>query len=99
MLGFRKSRPSNGIPGDRGICLANVSGDTLYCPGKVVAIVAFDQSVWTKQASDLVAVIDQDIRQRQLGTSIALRIAGTATALTREGLRERGWNIVEHISP
>jgi len=37
VLGLRKSRPSNGIPGDsvwllsRGICLANVSGDTLYC--------------------------------------------------------------------
>jgi len=67
--------------------------------GKVVAIVAFDQLVWTKQASDLVAVIDQDIRQRQLGTSIELRIAGTATALAREGLRERGWKVVENISP
>lgn len=67
--------------------------------GKVVAIVAFDQLVWTKQASDLVAVIDQDIRQRRLGTTIELRIAGTATALAREGLRERGWNVVENISP
>jgi hypothetical protein len=55
--------------------------------------------VWTKQASDLVSVIDQDIRQRQLGTSIDLRIAGTATALAGEGLRERGWNVVENISP
>jgi hypothetical protein len=67
--------------------------------GKVVAIVAFDQLVWTKQASDLVAVIDQDIRQRQFGTTIELRIAGTATALAKEGLRERGWNVVENISP
>jgi hypothetical protein len=67
--------------------------------GKVVAIVAFDQLMWTKQASDLVAVIDEDIRQRQLGTSIELRIAGTATALAREGLRERGWNLVENSSP
>jgi len=67
--------------------------------GKVVAIVPFDQLVWTKQASDLVFVIDQDIRQRQLGTSIELRITGTATALARGGLRDRGWNVVENVSP
>jgi hypothetical protein len=42
VLGLRKSRPSNGIPGNsvsilsRGICLANVSGDTLYC-GRVIS--------------------------------------------------------------
>jgi hypothetical protein len=43
--------------------------------------------------------MNQDIRQRQLGTSIELRIAGAATALAREGLRDRGWNVVENISP
>jgi hypothetical protein len=67
--------------------------------GKVVAIVAFDQLVWTKQASDLVAVVDQDIKQRKLGNSIELRITGTATAEAREGLQERGWKVFENISP
>jgi hypothetical protein len=38
-------------------------------------------------------------RQRKLGTSIELRIAGTATASANEGLRERGWNVVENTSP
>jgi hypothetical protein len=66
--------------------------------GKVVAIAAFDRLVWTKQASDLVAVIDQDVKQRKPGTHIELRIAGTATASANEGLRERGWNVVENTS-
>jgi hypothetical protein len=66
--------------------------------GKVVAIAAFDRLVWTKQASDLVAIIDQDVKQRKPGTHIELRIAGTATASANEGLRERGWNVVENTS-
>jgi len=67
--------------------------------GKVVAIAPFDHLVWTKQVSDLVAVIDQDVKQRKLGTNIELRIAGTATTSANEGLRERGWNVVENSSP
>jgi hypothetical protein len=67
--------------------------------GKVVAIVAFDQLAWTKQASDLVAVIDQDIKQRKLGNSIELRTTGTVTPEAKEGLREWGWKVFENISP
>ena len=61
--------------------------------GKVVVVVALDELAWTKQASDFVAVMDQDIKQRKLGNSLEVRISGTATALAREGLRERGWKV------
>lgn len=66
--------------------------------GKVVAVVAIDELAWTKQAGDLVAVIDQGVKQRKLGNSVELRITGTVTASAREGLRERGWKVVENIS-
>lgn len=67
--------------------------------GKVVAVVEFDEFVWTKQASDFVAVIDQEIKQRKLGTTVEMRIAGTATPLARQGLREKGWKLFENMSP
>jgi hypothetical protein len=67
--------------------------------GKVVAIVGFDQLVWTKQASDLVAAVDQDIKQGRLGNSVELRMTGAATAEARQGLQERGWTLFENISP
>ena len=66
--------------------------------GKVVAIVALDELAWTKQASDFVAVMDQDIKQRKLGNSVEVRISGTATALAKASLRERGWTVIENIS-
>jgi hypothetical protein len=52
---------------------------------------------WTKQASDFVAVIDQDVKQRKLGNSVEVKILGTATPMAREGLRERGWKLSENI--
>ena len=67
--------------------------------GKVVIIVPFDELAWTKQASDLVAVIDQDVKQRKLGNSIELRTTGTATPVARDGLSEQGWKLFENISP
>ena len=66
--------------------------------GKVVAIVAFDKLAWTKQVSDLVAVIDQEVKQRKLGNSVEIRITGTATAAAKAGLREQGWMVFENIS-
>jgi hypothetical protein len=66
--------------------------------GKVVAVMALDELAWTKQASDFVAVIDQDIKQRKLGNSVEVKISGTATPLAREGLRERGWKVFENIA-
>ena len=66
--------------------------------GKVVAIIALDELAWTKQASDFVAVVDQDIKQRKLGNSLEVRISGTATALAKASLRERGWTVIENIS-
>jgi hypothetical protein len=67
--------------------------------GKVVAIVGFDQLVWTKQASDLVAAVDHDIKQGGLGNSVELRMTGAATGEARQGLQERGWTLFENISP
>jgi hypothetical protein len=66
--------------------------------GKVVAVVALDELAWTKQASDFITVIDQDIKQRKLGNSVEVKISGTATPMAKEGLRERGWKIFENIS-
>ena len=66
--------------------------------GKVVAVVALDELAWTKQMSDFVAVMDQDIKQRKLGNSIEVRVSGTATALAKASLRERGWAVIESIS-
>jgi hypothetical protein len=66
--------------------------------GKVVAVVALDELAWTKQMSDFVAVMDQDIKQRKLGNSIEVRVSGTATALAKASLRERGWTVIESIS-
>ena len=66
--------------------------------GKVVVLVALDQLAWTKQASDFVAVMDHDIKQRKLGNLVEVRMTGTATPLAREGLRERGWKVTENIS-
>lgn len=65
--------------------------------GKVVVVIAIDELAWTKQASDLAAAIDQDIKQRKLGNSVEVRISGTATPPAREGLREQGWKVVENI--
>jgi hypothetical protein len=64
---------------------------------KVIAVVPIDELAWTKQVSDFVAVIDQDVKHRKLGQSIELRITGTVTALAKEGLHERGWKVVENI--
>ena len=66
--------------------------------GKVVAVVALDELAWTKQVSDFVAVMDQDIKQRKLGNSVEVRISGTATPMAKEGLRERGWKLFENIA-
>ena len=66
--------------------------------GKVVAVMALDELAWTKQASDFVAVIDQDFKQRKLGNSVEVKITGTATPSAKEGLRERGWKVFENIS-
>ena len=77
------------------IALAIEMGDV---SGKVVAVIGIDELAWTKQASDLVAVLDQDIKQRKLGNSVEVRISVTATATAREGLRERGWKVFERIS-
>ena len=46
--------------------------------GKVVAVAALDELVWTKQVSVFAAAIDQDVKQRKLGNSVELRITGTA---------------------
>jgi hypothetical protein len=53
--------------------------------GKVVAVAALDELVWTKQVSDFAAAIDQDVKQRKLGNSVELRITGTATAFGQRG--------------
>jgi len=66
--------------------------------GKVVVVAALDELAWTKQASDFVSVIDQDVKQRKLGNSVEVRISGTATALAKASLRERGWTVIENIS-
>ena len=66
--------------------------------GKVAVVVALDELAWTKQASDFVAVIDQDVKQRKLGSSVDVKISGTATPMAREGLRERGWKLSEKIA-
>jgi hypothetical protein len=67
--------------------------------GKVVIVVPFDELAWTKPASDLVAVIDQEVKQRKLGNSIEVRTTGTATPLARDALSEQGWKIFENVSP
>jgi hypothetical protein len=67
--------------------------------GKVVIVVPFDELAWTKQASDLVAVIDQEVKQRKLGNSIEVRTTGTATPAARDGLSQLGWKVFENISP
>jgi hypothetical protein len=67
--------------------------------GKVVIVVPFDELAWTKQASDLVAVIDQEVKQRKFGNSIEVRTTGTATPLARNSLSELGWKVFENISP
>jgi hypothetical protein len=67
--------------------------------GKVVIVVPFDELAWTNQASDLVAVIDQEIKQRKFGNSIEVRTSETATPLARNGLSELGWKVFENISP
>jgi hypothetical protein len=66
--------------------------------GKVVVVAALDELAWTKQASDFVSVIDQDVKQRKLGNSVEVRISGAATALAKASLRERGWTVIENIS-
>ncbi len=66
--------------------------------GKVVAVMALDELAWTKQASDFVVVIDQDIKQRKLGNSVEVKISGTTTPMAREGLRERDWKVFENIA-
>jgi hypothetical protein len=67
--------------------------------GKVVALAGLDQLSWTKQASDLVAVVDQDIRQRRLGNVVEFRIQGTFTPMAKQGLSDRGWKAFEHVAP
>jgi hypothetical protein len=67
--------------------------------GKVVIVVPFDELAWTKQASDLVAVIDQEVKQRKVGNSVEVRTTGTATPLARDGLSEQGWKVFDNISP
>jgi hypothetical protein len=67
--------------------------------GKVVAIATFDRLSWTKLAGDLVAVTEEDLKQRKLRKNVELRIVGTASTLAKGCLRERGWKVVENISP
>ena len=67
--------------------------------GKLVVVAGMDQLVWTKQANDLVAVMDEQVKRGKLANFVELRITGTATPRAREGLRERGWKLVENIAP
>jgi len=66
--------------------------------GKVLVLVPLDQFVWTKQGSDLAAAVNQDVKQRKLGTAIEFRVGGTVTATAKQGLSERGWKVFEHVS-
>lgn len=63
--------------------------------GKLVAIMICDVLAWTRPANDLVAVIDQDVKQRRLGSGVELRLSGTVTTLAGRSLREHGWTVVE----
>lgn len=63
--------------------------------GKIVGIFPIDQLVWTRQASDFVAVMDRDIRARKLASAVEVRIAGTTTATAKQGLSEYGWMVFE----
>ena len=64
--------------------------------GQIVAIFPLDRVAWTKPVSDLVTVIDEDLRGHNLGNNIEVRITGTATASAREGLSQAGWKLVEN---
>jgi hypothetical protein len=66
--------------------------------GKIVMVVGLDHLIWTRQASDMVAVIDQDIKQGKPGTVVEIRLTGTASERAKEGLRERGWKLFENVS-
>jgi hypothetical protein len=66
--------------------------------GKIVVVAGLDRLVWTHQANDFVAAIDQDVKHGKIATDVELRITGTATERTKEGLRERGWKLFEKTS-
>jgi hypothetical protein len=66
--------------------------------GRVVAVLPLDQLAWTGPVSDLVASLDQTIKERRLGNAVEIRLSGTVTDAARQGLAEQGWTVVERLT-
>lgn len=66
--------------------------------GRVVAIFPLDGLSWTDTTDRAFRAIDRELKKKNLGKNVEIRLTGTTTDSVREGARARGWKLVENVN-